>query len=175
MSNQFTSAFPHGYPTFHARGPPFTGAASSSSGESGNAQNASGAPQFDIFEWHPAYQSCQRYFLDHAQHDNGVQAVAALINICLPFQWTTNPIMNSTGPLPHSTGPGAYNMQWPRSGPVTNSRGQPVPTWVSLVPYIRRLVITGMDREGVMHGFFGDDWRKGVGPVHECRQERWMG
>lgn len=174
MSNQFTSAFPQGYPTFHARGPPFTGAASSSSGESGNAQNASGTPQFDIFEWHPAYQSCQRYFLDHAQHDNGVHAVAALINICLPFQWTTNPIMNSTGPLPHSTGPGAYNMPWPRSGPVTNSRGQPVPTWVSLVPYIRRLVVTGMDREGVMHGFFGDDWRKGVGPVHECERRNYL-
>jgi hypothetical protein len=23
---------------------------------------------FDIFEWYPRYQSCQRYFLDHAQH-----------------------------------------------------------------------------------------------------------
>jgi hypothetical protein len=65
-------------------------------------------------------------------------------------------------------------MQWPRSGPVTNSRGQPVPTWVSLVPYIRRLVITGMDREGVMHGFFGDDWRKGVGPVHECERRNYL-
>ncbi|KAF2117542.1 hypothetical protein BDV96DRAFT_454228, partial [Lophiotrema nucula] len=110
----------------------------------------------------------------HAQHDNGVQAVAALVNICLPFQWTSNPIMNSMGPAPHTAGPGNYTLPWPRRGPVTNSRGQPLPVFVSLVPYIRRLVVTGMDREGVMHGFFGDDWRKGVGPVHECERRNYL-
>ena len=41
---------------------------------------------------------------------------------------------------------------------------------VSLIPYIRRLVATGMDYPGVLHGFFGDDWVNGVGSLHE--QER---
>jgi hypothetical protein len=169
----FTTNFPAGYPTFNARGGSFAGNASTSSGGSPGQSNAS-VPQFDIFEWHPAYQSCQRFFLDHAQHDNGVQAVAALINICLPFQWTTNPLHSSSGSLPHSSGPAAYNQPWPRQGPVMNSRGQPSPAWVSLVPFIRRLVITGMDKEGIMHGFFGDDWKKGVGPVHECERRNYL-
>ncbi|KAF2872693.1 hypothetical protein BDV95DRAFT_491746 [Massariosphaeria phaeospora] len=174
----FQTNFPAGYPVFHPRGGPFTGAASSSSGESRSGPHGpgagAGAPEFDIFDWFPAYQSCQRYFLDHAQHDNGVQAVAALVNICLPFQWTTSPLVNSTGPGPHASGPGAYNLPWPRTGPVQNTRGQPPPVSVSLVPYIRRLIITGMDREPIMHGFFGEDWKKGVGPVHECERRNYL-
>ncbi|KAF2269257.1 hypothetical protein CC78DRAFT_529479 [Lojkania enalia] len=170
------SGFPNagGYPSFPRAGGTTRSESSSAASGSGSGQNAGGTPQFDIFEWHPAYQSCQRYFLDHAQHDNGVQAVAALVNICLPFQWTTNPIVNSTSPLPHSAGPASYNPPWPRPGPVMNSRGQPLTVWVSLVPYIRRLIVTGMDREGIMHGFFGDDWRKGVGPVHECERRNYL-
>jgi len=103
-----------------------------------------------------------------------VQAVCALINICLPFQWTTTPLLNASGPLPHSSGPAAYNLPWPRQGPVTTSRGQPAPAWVSLIPFIRRLVITGMDSAGIMHGFFGEDWRKGVGPMHECERRNYL-
>ena len=53
-------------------------------------------PNFDIIDWHPAYQSCQRYFLDHAQHEPGTQALCALINIRLPFQWLSNPITSSS-------------------------------------------------------------------------------
>jgi hypothetical protein len=152
----FTTNFPAGYPTFQTgRGGTFA-RGSTSSGGSPSVPNASSEPHFDIFDWHPAYQSCQRYFLDHAQHDNGVQAVCALIN------------------MPHSSGAAAYNMPWPRQGPVTNSRGQPAPAWVSLVPFIRRLVITGMDSPGIMHGFFGEDWRKGVGPMHECERRNYL-
>ncbi|KAL5114292.1 hypothetical protein ACEQ8H_007812 [Pleosporales sp. CAS-2024a] len=169
----FTTNFPAGYPTFNTRAGTFAGHATSSSAASPQPNGAS-APQFDIFEWHPAYQSCQRFFLDHAQHDNGVQAVAALINICLPFQWTDSPLHSSSGPLAHGAGPAAYNQPWPRQGPVLNARGQPAPAWVSLVPFIRRLVITGMDKEGIMHGFFGDDWKKGVGPVHECERRNYL-
>lgn len=170
----FTTNFPAGYPTFQARGNAFAGGASVSSDGSPAGLNSSSSPQFDIFDWHPAYQSCQRYFLDHAQHDNGVQAVAALINICLPFQWSTNPLLSAAGPIPHSSGHAAYNLPWPQQNPITNSRGHPAPAWVSLVPYIRRLVITGMDKDGIMHGFFGEDWRKGVGPVHECERRNYL-
>lgn len=131
----------------------------------------SGETQFDIFDWHPAYASCQRYFLDHAQHDGSVQAVAALVNIRLPFQWSLDPVPSAaTIPL-GATGPGAYQQAWPR-GPA--SHGRQATPWVSLVPYIRRLVVTGFDTEGVLHGFFGDDWRKGIGPVQECERRNYM-
>ncbi|KAJ6201765.1 hypothetical protein J3E72DRAFT_436411 [Bipolaris maydis] len=167
----FTTNFPAGYPTFQARGgaaeSPHAHASTAAGGGGGPPQPAA-EPHFDIFEWHPAYQSCQRYFLDHAQHDNGVQAVCALINICLPFQWSQNPLLSSSGPLPHASGPAAYNMGWPRQGPP------PPPAWVSLVPFIRRLVVTGMDSAGIMHGFFGEDWRKGVGPMHECERRNYL-
>ncbi|EUC32774.1 hypothetical protein COCVIDRAFT_88226 [Bipolaris victoriae FI3] len=161
----FTTNFPAGYPTFQARGGGGTFAH-----HSGGGSSSSGAAD------------CQRYFLDHAQHDNGVQAVCALINICLPFQWSQNPLLSSSGPLPHASGPAAYNMGWPRQGPVTSSRvpggmagpPPPPPAWVSLVPFIRRLVVTGMDSAGIMHGFFGEDWRKGVGPMHECERRNYL-
>lgn len=133
-----------------------------------------GDPQFDIFEWHPAYQSCQRYFLDHAQHDGSVQAVAALVNICLPFQWSTNPTVSSSGLAPLGTGPGAYPASWSRQGPTPHIPRPGAPVWVSLVPFIRRLVVTGFDKDGILHGFFGDEWRKGVGPVQECERRNYL-
>ncbi|KAF2635860.1 hypothetical protein P280DRAFT_410753 [Massarina eburnea CBS 473.64] len=168
----FTTHFSAGFPPFHPpRQPPLPGASSSRSPE---GVGSPGVPHFDILEWHPAYQSCQRYFLDHAQHNAPVQAIAAFVNIQLPFQWSANPIVSATGPLPHSSGPAAYNMPWPRSGPMNNTGNQHTPAWVSLVPYIRRLVITGMDKESFMHGFFGDDWRKGVGTVHECERRNYL-
>lgn len=132
-------------------------------------------PQFDIFEWHPAYLSCQRYFLDHAQHEGSVQALAALVNISLPFQWTDNPIMSSSGHTPpNATGPSSYSMPWPRQGPVHSSQRQGQHISVSLVPYIRRLVVTGFDTRGILHGFFGDDWKKGVGPVQDCERRNYL-
>ncbi|KAJ5889834.1 hypothetical protein N7504_010644 [Penicillium tannophilum] len=111
---------------------------------------------FDIFEWYPCYQSCQRYFLDHAQHSVPVQALSAFLNIRLPFQRQPNPILNSN--------------------PSGASAGQqlPGPPSASLIPYIRRLVATGMDFPGVLHGFFGDDWGSGVGPMHEQERRNYL-
>lgn len=31
-----------------------------------------------------------------------------------------------------------------------------------------------MDSAGIMHGFFGEDWRKGVGPMHECERRNYL-
>jgi hypothetical protein len=31
-----------------------------------------------------------------------------------------------------------------------------------------------MDSTGIMHGFFGDDWRQGVGPLHECERRNYL-
>jgi len=132
-----------------------------------------GATQFDIFDWHPSYQSCQKYFLDHAQYENPVQAVAALINICLPYQWTPNPVVGSANQSPHNSSPSLQFTPFSRQtlGSSSNRRAM---NWVSLHPYIRRLVITGFDSEAILHGFFGDDWRKGVGPVQECERRNYL-
>lgn len=119
---------------------------------------------FDIFEWYPRYQSCQRYFLDHAQHSVPVQALSAFLNIKLPFQRQPNPIMNSTPMSAPSAAAAA-----PPSDPAP-----PGPPAVSLIPYIRRLVATGMDFPGVLHGFFGDDWDTGVGSLHEQERRNYL-
>ena len=63
--------------------------------------------------------------------------------------------------------------------------GQPAPPFqggqasaqaqgVSVVPYLRRLIATGHDSPGVLHGFFGDDWRKGIGPLHEIQRRNYL-
>ncbi|KAJ5543965.1 hypothetical protein N7494_005244 [Penicillium frequentans] len=111
---------------------------------------------FDIFEWYPRYQSCQRYFLDDAQHSVPIQALSAFLNIHLPFQRQPSLVLTSS----------------PVSASSSSSAGLTPPGLpaVSLIPYIRRLVATGMDFPGVLHGFFGDDWGSGVGPLH--KQER---
>ena len=39
--------------------------------------------RFDIIEWYPQFQSCVRYFLDHAQYDASVQAA---VDYSIPFR-----------------------------------------------------------------------------------------
>jgi hypothetical protein len=136
------------------------------------ANRSSGAdnPQFDVFDWYPKYQSCQRYFLDHSQHSVPVQALAAFLNILLPYQRPANPAYGS-GEGGHATG--STRSQGPRGmhSPVS---GSSVPPPVSLIPFIRRLVVTGMDYPGVLHGFFGDDWATGIGPMHEVERRNYL-
>ena len=134
----------------------------------GDGPSRADDPDFDIFDWYPKYQSCQRYFLDHSQHSVPVQALAAFINILLPFQRPPQPVHSATG----------SGNQGPSRG---SSRGMhspiPVPTTlppVSLLPFVRRLVVTGMDFPGVLHGFFGDDWRSGVGAMHEQERRNYL-
>ncbi|KAJ9642514.1 hypothetical protein H2201_007907 [Coniosporium apollinis] len=163
------TGFTNGYPPSSSR-MPFGGFDGNSDAP---PSGMTGDPQFDIFEWHPAYQSCQRFFLDHAQHDGSVQAVCALVNICLPFQWSPQPLYSASGTPPHAAGPGAFGLAYPRHSAVPNAR-QGMINWVSLVPFIRRLVVTGFDKEGILHGFFGDDWRKGIGPIQECERRNYL-
>lgn len=123
-------------------------------------------PQFDIFDWYPKYQSCQRYFVEHAQQGGAVQAVAAFINIHLPYQHAINPITSYTGRVLSPVSP-------------TSARPAPPPPnqsfeAVSLIPYLRRLIVTGLDFPGVLHGFFGDDWTTGVGPLHEQERRNYL-
>ncbi|MCJ1483038.1 hypothetical protein MMC06_003204 [Schaereria dolodes] len=132
-------------------------------------------PQFDIFEWYPKYQSCQRYFLDHSQHSHPVQAVAAFVNIHLPYQRLPHPINSSSSANRFS--PSLSRPQHPTSQssstPLTNHLTAPLPS-TSLIPYLRRLVVTGLDFPGVLHGFFGDDWVSGVGPLHEQERRNYL-
>ncbi|KAI4110562.1 MAG: hypothetical protein LQ345_006966 [Seirophora villosa] len=138
-------------------------------------------PQFDIFDWFPKYQSCQRYFIDYAQVSAPVQAVAAFINIQLPLQRSANPVTSSQTRLPSSPG-GLNALNFASSSTTARSPGgtNPPPppnytyTSVSLVPYLRRLVVTGLDFPGVLHGFFGDDWASGVGPLHEQERRNYL-
>ncbi len=35
-------------------------------------------------------------------------------------------------------------------------------------------MVTGMDFPGVLHGFFGDDWTTGIGPMHEVERRNYL-
>ncbi|KAI0459859.1 hypothetical protein F5B21DRAFT_200461 [Xylaria acuta] len=122
--------------------------------------------QFDILQWYPHFQSCVRYFLDHAQHDGPVQAMAAFINIQLPFQKTHSPVTSSRPSGSPSSIPSsaAGNFAIPSQASLATS----------LTPYIRRLVATGFDFPGVLHGFFGDDWAMGIGHLHEVERRNYL-
>jgi len=125
---------------------------------------------FDIIDWYPHFQSCHRYFLDHAQHNPACQAMAAFINIRLPCQRTPYPIASSSS-ASSPRGPG-NNLQPNPFSPNHGNSSQP--NAISLTPYLRRLIATGQDTEAVLHGFFGDDWRKGVGELHEIERRNYL-
>ncbi|KAK7443951.1 hypothetical protein Landi51_08910 [Colletotrichum acutatum] len=132
--------------------------------------------QFDIFEWYPKFQSCLRYFLDHAQYSGPIQAVAAFVNIQLPFQKAHNPVLSSKHTGPNSpAGPGPSTPSTARAaGKMPINAQLPSSTHATLTPYIRRLVATGFDYPAVLHGFFGDDWVGGIGPMHEAERRNYM-
>ena len=132
--------------------------------------------QFDIFEWYPHHQSCQRYFLDHAQHSRPVQAVAAFINVSLPFQRQPTPVVSYSVPSSPVFGgvplSGRTHVGSSPSVPALQNTAQA--NSVSLIPYLRRLIVTGLDLPGVLHGFFGDDWARGVGALHEQERRNYL-
>ncbi|KAH6649138.1 hypothetical protein BKA67DRAFT_381998 [Truncatella angustata] len=126
--------------------------------------------QFDIFEWYPQFQSCLRYFLDHAQYSGPVQAVAAFVNIQLPCQKSNHPIPSSRSSGGSQSGVASPTVRPGGALPTTG----PSSSIVTLTPYIRRLVATGFDFPGVLHGFFGDDWVAGVGRLHEVERRNYL-
>jgi len=127
--------------------------------------------QFDIVEWYPKFQSCHKYFLDHAQHSGPVQALSAFINIQLPYQKQPNPVVSSSS-SPRSAGPDIPQLRQPNPF----AQGQPAAhaQAISLIPYIRRLVATGHDTPAVLHGFFGDDWVGGISELHEIERRNYL-
>jgi len=93
--------------------------------------------------WYPHYKNCVRYFIEYGQHIQTVQSVAAFINIRLPCQ------------RPQEQ--------------AAQGQSASVP-FVSLRPYVRRLIVTAQDSTVIMRAFFGDDWAAGVGCIY--KQER---
>ncbi|UNI19161.1 hypothetical protein JDV02_005369 [Purpureocillium takamizusanense] len=118
--------------------------------------------QFDIFDWYPKYQSCLHHFVTQGQHSVSVQALAALLNIRLPFQRAVG-IARGSAPEHMDS-----NIS-PDGAPGHAAVGS-----VSLVPYVRRLVATGFDTPTILHGFFGDDWTAGLGPIHEEERRNYL-
>ncbi|CAF3447453.1 hypothetical protein SNK03_008835 [Fusarium graminearum] len=125
--------------------------------------------QFDIFEWHPKFLSCLRYFIDHAQYSPAVQTVAACVNIHLPFQ-KGNPLPVT----PTRNGPSPSSSSSRASGSSHLHLSAPVASSITLIPYIRRLIVTGFDTPAVLHGFFGDDWIQGIGRIHESERRNYL-
>jgi hypothetical protein len=169
-----------------SRHPSNVGLPETSASESGfaAAPQTFGYPGVDVIAWHSAYQSCQRYFINHAQHSGMVQAVAAFINIRLPFQWLQSPV--TSVPALNDGGMAGVNLNFAEAGagigaqyPQGASFGRqvvsnpPLP-FMSLLPYIRRLIVTGYDHGIVLHGFFGNDWRSGIGSMHEIERRNFM-
>lgn len=148
---------------------------------------------FDVFSWYPKYQSCQRYFLGVAQFDYACQALAAFLNIKLPHQRLdasdSKPFHPASNSVRNGEGlPPGFRMGYSAQSPVSQhipalpaqQGGHPQSAdylsfgHVSLLPYIRRLVVTGYDADGVMHGWFGDDWVTGLNPLLESERQNYM-
>ncbi|KAG4433681.1 hypothetical protein IFR05_010820 [Cadophora sp. M221] len=146
------------------RTPPFT----QYGGSSSRSQQSN--PPFEILEWYPQFQSCLRFFLDHAQHEGAVQALAAFLNIQLPFQKQPYPIISSNASSPRAAGQDMPHLRQQNLFPLNHQQTQSV----SLLPYIRRLVVTGHDTPGILHGFFGDEWQAGIGSLHEIERRNYM-
>lgn len=80
--------------------------------------------------------------------------------------------MSSSSSSPRASGPDNMNL---RPSPFAANHGNSShPSAVSLTPYIRRLVATGQDSDGVLHGFFGDDFKKGIGELHEIERRNYL-
>ncbi|KAI1326843.1 hypothetical protein F5Y16DRAFT_219018 [Xylariaceae sp. FL0255] len=126
--------------------------------------------QFDVLEWYPHFQSCVRYFLDHAQYDGPVQAMAAFMNIQLPFQKPNDSFSSSRQAGSPSTVPPSTSSSSTGQLPILSHP----PASISVTPFIRRLIATGFDFPGVLHGFFGDDWEAGIGRLHEIERRNYL-
>ncbi len=107
--------------------------------------------QFDIFDWHPYFQSCMRYFLDHAQYDAPIQALAAFVNIQLPFQKMPHPVLSSQ-PTGSSLGGLGPNMLGASVCVPSKAATQRL-----VVPDSHRSAATGLRRARAVHPTLGRD------------------
>jgi hypothetical protein len=106
--------------------------------------------------WGLNYKACERFFLDYAQHSDYIRTLCQLLNIKLPHQ--------KTPPFSWWTAP----FRW------LSARGNSSSPKVSLVPYIRRLVCTGIDSERNLEFFFGDCWLSGIGVIRKYERRNYL-
>lgn len=136
-----------------------------SDGNGNEAQEQEGG--FDTVNWYRHYIQCHEYFLDQAQHDFYVQAVAAFINIQLPYQRQPYPVNRAS--VAWSKG----NLEnRPQNEDERYPPGYPQP--VSLLPYLKRLIVTGHDDPRILGLWFGANWRQGVGVMHEMERRNYL-
>ena len=45
---------------------------------------------------------------------------------------------------------------------------------VSLIPYVRRLVVTGTDTAAILSGFFGEDFQRGIGQIVRTERRNYL-
>ncbi|KAJ1329511.1 hypothetical protein MN608_06247 [Microdochium nivale] len=141
--------------------------ASTSYQQQPNGSRPDESPPFELFDWHPRFHSCLRYFLDHSQHDVSVQSLAAFINILLPCQLPQHPVFSYR----MNASPSPMHAQSSRAAPISSHS---LPNMISLIPYIRRLVVTGFDTPEILHGFFGDEWQGGIRPLHQTERRNYL-
>lgn len=99
--------------------------------------------RIDPTGWYTHYKTCLQHFVEFSQFNPTIQSIAAFINIRLPAQHPVDP---------------------------TNPQLEPAASFISLRPYVRRLIITAQDTPVNMLAFFGPDWEAGVGCIY--KQER---
>lgn len=102
-----------------------------------------------------------------------MQAVAAFVNIQLPFQKARLGSPPAGSPPGAAPGAGPRTAGKPGIGALSPHAQQSLGS-VALIPYIRRLIVTGFDSPAVLHGFFGDDWAEGIGPLHEVERRNYL-
>ncbi|OKL58183.1 hypothetical protein UA08_06775 [Talaromyces atroroseus] len=116
------------------------------------------AGKINPVEWFPFYQGCVEHFVNVAQYRPLARSLAAHINILLPYQRTTDAVLEFSKSIANE------------SNSTKQQLSSSTSRLISLTPYIRRLVITATDAPAIMQELFGNDWVKGVGTVHS--QER---
>ncbi|KAJ5415036.1 hypothetical protein N7509_000134 [Penicillium cosmopolitanum] len=97
--------------------------------------------RIDPTGWYTHYKTCLQHFVKSSQFNSNLRSIAAFINIRLPAQHSVHP--NSP---------------------------QAAASFISLRPYVRRLIFTAQDTPIHMRTFFGPDWEAGVGCIY--KQER---
>jgi hypothetical protein len=94
------------------------------------------------------------------------------VNIKLPYQKQPSPDSQAATTIA-ATGQEQQQQQQPqplKSSPIADASASAA----LLIPYIRRLVATAFDSPAVLHGFFGDDWSGGIGPIHDTERRNYL-
>ncbi|KUJ07328.1 uncharacterized protein LY89DRAFT_742963 [Mollisia scopiformis] len=129
-----------------------------------------------LLDWIVEYKSCERFFLIHAQASPLVQAICTYMNIRLQYQKIA--VSPPTTPIPWLPSQPNLCVPHPQNLPLphlhTPPSGNSNLQTVSLVPYIRRLVCTGLNTELILMEFFGRGWSSGIGQILQQEEQNYL-